>query len=404
MNAEARPFRRVKRTTWSTPCARATSTGAVRWSRRRPPAPRPGRRRGWSAGWRASVSGSEASSFRQGIWTMSFMLVRTLARVSGTVAQGPTRRLIRLRGALDRGPPRGVAAELHRRCRGSAGASLVEALYAVRAAPRRALSARPAALRCSGPGRCRRARRNVVVDPPFPATRARASSGSSAATRATAPPRPRNRRRARSSSSGRGSSWRWRWMRWPRLERRRAHAASPRGSSGYSRVMGPRTTRNRRSRRHPQRALARCGAAARRRAHGHRAPPAGGRARGGPRSPDSQAHRRPARSRRAASSSAWHPRQGRDGLVAAPRSRAGRHRSGEEAQRVRGLASAPRVQVEHQQGPIDEQRQDGRRLGRLAASASGRQGAQRRSTRHGRRRAIADRPARSPGSSRFARR
>jgi hypothetical protein len=72
MKPAARPLRRVKRTMWSAPCARATaevasvdpssmtSTSTVST---------PGMVRGMAL----SVSGSVASSLRQGIWTISFI-------------------------------------------------------------------------------------------------------------------------------------------------------------------------------------------------------------------------------------------------------------------------------------------------------------------------------------------
>ena len=75
MNAAARPLRRVKRTTWSAPWARATSpvrsvepSSTISTSTRSMP--------GIDRGMARSVSGSEASSLRHGIWTISFMVSR----------------------------------------------------------------------------------------------------------------------------------------------------------------------------------------------------------------------------------------------------------------------------------------------------------------------------------------
>ncbi len=72
MKPAASPLRRVKRTTWSAPWARATSavpsvepSSMIRTSTTSIP--------GIARGMAASVAGSVASSFRQGIWTMSFM-------------------------------------------------------------------------------------------------------------------------------------------------------------------------------------------------------------------------------------------------------------------------------------------------------------------------------------------
>src|SRR5262245_52004769 len=61
-----------------------------------------------------SVSGSEACSFKQGIWTMSFILGLGLGASRATVAQGPPARLAgRFRlASRDGRPPRGVEAEL----------------------------------------------------------------------------------------------------------------------------------------------------------------------------------------------------------------------------------------------------------------------------------------------------
>src|SRR5213593_2199905 len=105
MKPAARPLRRVKRTMWSAPFARATAevrsvepssiTSTSTTSM-------PGMERGTAL----RVSGSVASSLRQGIWTINFMLGAT----AGTVAQGLAAPLAA--GALQRPAPGGVEAEL----------------------------------------------------------------------------------------------------------------------------------------------------------------------------------------------------------------------------------------------------------------------------------------------------
>src|SRR5712691_725061 len=109
MKPAARPFLRVKRTMWSAPFARATSdvrsvepssiTSTSTTSM-------PGMERGTAL----RVSGSVASSLRQGIWTINFML----AAAARTVAQGLAAPLAsrEAREALYRGAPGGVEAVL----------------------------------------------------------------------------------------------------------------------------------------------------------------------------------------------------------------------------------------------------------------------------------------------------
>ena len=72
MKPAARPLRRVKRTMWSAPCSRATRDVAsvdpssmTSTSTASTPA--------MVRGMALSVSGSVASSLRQGIWTISFI-------------------------------------------------------------------------------------------------------------------------------------------------------------------------------------------------------------------------------------------------------------------------------------------------------------------------------------------
>src|SRR2546427_8824512 len=105
MKPAARPLRRVKRTMWSAPFARATS--AVRSVEpssitSTSTTSMPGMERGTAL----SVSGSVASSLRQGIWTINFML----AAAARTVAQGLAAPLARM--TLYGGAPGGVEAEL----------------------------------------------------------------------------------------------------------------------------------------------------------------------------------------------------------------------------------------------------------------------------------------------------
>ena len=72
MKPAASPLRRVKRTMWSAPCARATSeVRSVEPSSMTSTstASTPGMVRGMAL----SVSGRVASSLRQGIWTISFI-------------------------------------------------------------------------------------------------------------------------------------------------------------------------------------------------------------------------------------------------------------------------------------------------------------------------------------------
>src|SRR5688572_21258764 len=114
MKPAASPLRRVNRTTWSAPWARATSavpsvdpSSMIRTSTTSIPS--------MARGMAAIVAGSVACSFRQGIWTMSFM--RKSAEESRswtreTVAQGPEARLTRSRLPLHCAPPGGVEAEL----------------------------------------------------------------------------------------------------------------------------------------------------------------------------------------------------------------------------------------------------------------------------------------------------
>ena len=74
MKPAASPLRRVKRTMWSAPCSRATrAVPSVDPSSMTSTstASRPGMERGIAL----RVSGSVASSFRQGIWTISFIRV-----------------------------------------------------------------------------------------------------------------------------------------------------------------------------------------------------------------------------------------------------------------------------------------------------------------------------------------
>ena len=80
VNAAARPLLRRRRTTWSTPWARATSDGAVarpvvddqHLDRRRC--------RECDRGRSASVAGSVAASLRHGIWMISFFTADWLTR------------------------------------------------------------------------------------------------------------------------------------------------------------------------------------------------------------------------------------------------------------------------------------------------------------------------------------